>query len=97
MTTQTKLPTALFPDIPRGVPLAGEDGMIHPLWLFYFDQQTLALQTLFKREGYVIPTQTATSIAALTGIQSNNNIVYDSTNNKFKGNIAGTWKTFTLT
>jgi hypothetical protein len=97
MATQTKLPIAIFPDLPRMTPFMDERGMMHPLWQFYFDQLTLALQTQFKPEGYVIPPQTAANIANLTGVQSNNNIVYDSTNNHFKGNIAGIWKTFTLT
>ena len=97
MTTQPAPVPTLFPSIPRMTPVIAENGLMHPIWQLYFDQVNVAFQTLFKNEGYVIPPQTAAVIAALTGIQSYNNIVYDSTNNAFKGNIAGTWKTFTLT
>lgn len=97
MVANTKKPTALFPDLPRETPLTNQDGKMHELWQLFFDQLILALQTNLKPEGFVIPPETAANIALLTGSESNNNIIYDSTNNAFKGNIAGTWKTFTLT
>jgi len=88
---------ALIPDVPHGQKLVDKDGMITPIWSGFFDQLVLALQTNFKPEGFVIPQQIATNIALLTDDASIANIIYDSTNNEFKGNIAGTWKTFTLT
>ena len=97
MTTQVKKPTALFPDLPRGVPFVDKNGYLTPEAQLFFDQLILTLQTNFKPEGFVIPPETASNIALLTATASNNNIIYDSTNNQFKGNIAGTWKTFTLT
>jgi len=102
MTTQVKKPTALFPDLPRGVPFVDKNGYLTEQGQLFFDQLILTLQTNFKPEGFVIPPETASNIALLTGTVQNpqssyNNIVYDSTNNEFKGNIAGTWKTFTLT
>lgn len=85
---------SLVPDIPRGIPIVTESGDMHDLWKLYFDQLSAALTTLFKPEGYVIPPQSATNIANLTGNPSFNNIIYDSTNNVFKGNIQGIWYTF---
>jgi hypothetical protein len=77
--------------------MVGEDGMMTQEWRLFFSQLIQALQASFKLEGIVVPPQTAAEIAALTAITSHNNIVYDSTNNLFKGNVNGTWKTFTLT
>jgi hypothetical protein len=94
---QTQKQFSLFPDVPRGADFVGEDGKVSSPWLYFFDQLIYQLQQNFKPEGFVIPPQTADNITELTGAASNNNIVYDSTNNAFKGNIAGTWKTFTLT
>jgi len=104
MTTQTSKPIALFPDVPRQTPFIGENGMVHELWLQYFDQLTIRLQTILRPEGFAIPQQTAANIALLVANENSippynptGYIIYDSTNNAFKGNIAGTWKTFTLT
>lgn len=97
MTTQVQKAIPIFPDVPRNIPMMDKDGRINPIWAFFFDQLSFALQTFYKTEGIVIPQETATNIAQLTGTQSIGNIIYDSTNNEFKGNIAGTWKTFTLT
>lgn len=93
----SRKPTSIFPDLPRDNKIANPDGTLTDSWKTFFDQLVLALQTNFKSEGIVIPPLTATQIASLTGTASNNNIVYDSTNNVFKGNENGTWKTFTLT
>ena len=97
MTTQTQKPIALFPDLPRQAQFLDKEGRITPVWALFLDQLILALQTNLKPEGFVIPQETAANIALLTGLTSVANIIYDSTNNEFKGNIAGTWKTFTLT
>lgn len=94
---QTKKPTTVFPDLPRGAKFLDEEGNVSSPWVFFFDQLASALQINFKPEGIVVPPQTASNIALLIASASNNNIVYDSTNGAFKGNIAGTWKTFTLT
>lgn len=106
MIKQTLKPQAVFPDLPRGSPfivkMPNGDYDMHPYWKLFFDNLVMALQVNFKPEGIVVPSQTAADIALLVGTTSNpqssfNNIVYDSTNSQFKGNIAGTWKTFTLT
>ena len=97
MTIQTKLPTALWPDLPRDHPMIDKDGMMSDVWKLFFDQLILALQTNLKPEGFVIPQQTTSNINLLTATQSIANIIYDSTVPVFKGNVAGTWKTFTFT
>jgi hypothetical protein len=106
---QTPKQQSIFPDLPREQPLVGKDGLMNPYWALFFDNLVLALQNNFNPEGILVPQQTAANIALLaTGMApsppdgnnirtSNMNILYDSTNNEFKGNIAGTWKTFTLT
>ena len=97
MTITPKKPSAIFPDLPRDQPFVDKSGNMTPLWAAWFNNLNLALQTNFKNEGFVIPQQPASNIALLTAAASIANIIYDSTNNEFKGNIAGTWKTFTLT
>jgi hypothetical protein len=97
MTSQTNKPQALFPDLPRNRRIVKADGNIDENWYLYFDTLTTALQTYFKPEGIVIPQETPANIALLTAVASIANILYDSTNHTFKGNINGTWKTFTLT
>lgn len=96
MATQVKKPLTIFPDFPSNVKLVDENGYMSKDFQLFFDQLILALQTNFKPEGFVIPQEIASDIVLLTGTQSFANIVYDSTNNEFKGNINGTWMTFTL-
>ena len=93
---QTRKQIAIFPDLPRDTKLIDDKGNITPSWNLFFQNLVMALQTNLKPEGFVIPPKTDTEIAQLTGDESNNNIVYDSVNNEFKGNVNGVWKTFTL-
>ena len=100
--SQARKQIAIFPDVPREAPMTDKDGNMTDVWRLFFTQLILALQSNFKPEGIVVPSQTAANIAMLTGTipigsTSIANILYDSTNAQFKGNIAGTWKTFTLT
>lgn len=98
MTTQPPpKQQAIFPDWLRGVQFTDKDGRLTTEAQLFFENLTAALQVNFTPEGIVVPSQIATDIALLTAPQSVANILYDSTNNEFKGNIAGTWKTFTLT
>jgi hypothetical protein len=96
-----KKQNALFPDIPRDSKLVDENGEITPLWKKYFEDNTQALQSNYSPEGLAAPQQSASNIALLTGTQSTGRILYDSTNNLFKGNVivggVNVWKTFTLT
>ena len=95
MTTQVKQQSPIFSDLPRG-PLVNKDGTINPIWALFFSSISQALQINFKQEGLVIPKQPASNISLLTGDASIGNMVYDTDNNQFKGNIAGTWHVFTL-
>lgn len=98
MTFQSKKQQAFYPDLPRAEPFLNENGMVNPHWLFFFESLVTSLQTNFKPEGVAIPHLTTTDITVLDDANlSTGNIVYDKTTDDFKGNVAGTWKTFTLT
>ena len=108
MMTQTPKQQAIMPDLPREHPIVDKNGMINDYWALFFDNLTSVLQNNYSNEGVQIPSQTAANIADLAATTpsvpdganirlSNANILYDSTNNEFKGNINGVWKTFTLT
>lgn len=101
----TRKPIAIFPDCPRGDQFVDNDGRLTPEWFLFFQQLTLALQVNFKSEGIVVPPLTAANIANLGNVVGAiGNIIYDSTNNQFKGivlsslgpPIVTTTKTFTL-
>lgn len=93
----TNKPQTIFPSLPTYAPLVDYNGNMNHYWQQFFQQLMTLMQTYFKNEGFVIPQLSASDIALLTGDESIANIVYDYINNEFKGNIAGTWKTFTLT
>ncbi len=105
--TQSRKQQAVFPDLPRSKQMWDmKTGNINPEWDLFFQQLTMALQTNFKPEGFVMPPKTASEIASLGNIsESIGNIIYDSTNNQFKGivlvslgpPIVTMTKTFTLT
>jgi hypothetical protein len=98
MVSQTPKQQAIFPDLPRNQPVINQDGTMNPYWMLFFDLLVAALQTNYKPEGIAVPQKPSTDIAQLTdATKSTGNIIYDSTTDQFKGNIAGTWKTFTLT
>ena len=106
MTSPRNKQQAIFPDLPRADPLVDKEGNIMPSWRLYFQQLTMALQTNFKPEGIVVPPQDATNIALLGDTSASiGNIIYDSTNNEFKGivvvsmgpPIVTATKTFTIT
>ena len=95
-------PVSIIPDLPRSINVVDKSGQLAPDWKLFFEQLIQALQTNFKPEGTVIPQETASNIALLTASASLANIIYDSTNNVFKGNVLTapnvyTWLTFTLT
>src|SRR5271170_1129097 len=106
MATQTPKQQAIFPDLPRDHPVVNKDGMMSDYWSLFFDNLITTLQNNHSNEGIMVPSQSAANIADLTATEpsvpdganirlSNANILYDSTNNTFKGNINGVWKTFT--
>lgn len=105
---QTPKQQSIFPDLTRDRQLINPDGTATEYFQLFLTTLVSALQNNYSPEGILVPSQTAANIAKLiatipdppTGSNirvSNNNILYDSTNNEFKGNINGTWKTFTLT
>ena len=94
-------PRQLFPNLPRApwvIELNKEGkGVWHPLWELYFQQLSQVLQNTFSPDGFTMPPQPTSNIVLLTDNAYTGNILYDSTNNTFKGNEGGVWKTFTLT
>lgn len=106
MTSPRNKQQAIFPDLPRDDQIVDKNGNITSSWKLYFQQLTMALQTNYKPEGLVIPPKIASEIADLGNIsESIGNIIYDSTNQQFKGillvslgpPIVTITKTFTLT
>lgn len=102
---QRKKQQAIFPDTPRDKNMVDKDGNITQHWDLYFQQLSMALQTNFKPEGIVVPPKEAVDIAGLGNTSGSiGNIIYDSTNNEFKGIVVVTMgppivtvtKTFTL-
>lgn len=94
-------PVSIIPDLPRSAEVVDDQRKLTSEWRLFFEQLILALQTNLKPEGILLPQQSAANIALLTGIGSKANILYDATNNVFKGNVETapntyTWKTFTL-
>lgn len=92
---------SIIPDLPRSPQVVDREGNLQPEWKLFFSQLTQALQTNLKPEGILLPQQMASNITLLTGVASKGNILYDSTNDVFKGNVQTapntfTWKTFTL-
>lgn len=80
----------------EAVKFVDEKGMLTPaaeqMLKLLFQQLTLNVGT----EGFTVSSQPASNIALLTN-SANGTIIYDSTNNQFKGLVAGVFKTFTLT
>lgn len=104
--SQTRKQQAIFPDLPRDSQLVNNKGEITAVWSLFFQQLVLTLQTNLKPEGFVIPPQSDTNIAKLGNTSASiGNIIYDSTNNAFKGiilvslgpPIVTATKTFTIT
>lgn len=93
---QTTPTLARFPNLPSDPNFINkETGKVNTVWMGYFQQLTLALQTNYKNEGLVIPAQPTTNLTGiLTNQPSYKNIIYDSSLDLFKGNINGTWVTF---
>ena len=103
---QTRKPQAIFPDLPRSNQIVDKDGYLNSDWQLFFSQLVMALQTNFKPEGIVVPPLSAANIANLGNTTASvGNIIYDTTNNLFKGielvtlgpPVVTITKTFTLT
>ena len=87
-----------IPNFLNTPPINPETGDWTPEWSNLMQQLFTQLQSNLGPEGFVISQQSTANIAALTDAsKSTAAIIYDSTVPAFKGNVGGTWKTFTLT
>lgn len=86
----------LFPNIPT-TKMVQEDGNVHPAWMQWFQQITSVIQNNLSPQGFIMPQQPTTTITNLNTVASTGAIIYDETSEQFKGNVAGTFKVFTLT
>ena len=68
MTTQIKLPQAIFPDVPREIPAVDKNGNFMQLWSIAFGQLFQSLQTNFSNEGILFPALNATQVATIQAI-----------------------------
>src|ERR1700722_5729076 len=84
---QQPFPQAIIPALPRDPKIIDKtSGEINSEWYNFFQQLTLALQTTLNNEGLLIPPLAADDIALLgNNAQSVGTMMYDSTNNVFKG------------
>jgi hypothetical protein len=73
-----------------------ENGYWTKPWQSLWEQLFLNMQNDLSDEGFVMPSQNDTNILLLTQMR-NGTIIYDSTNDEFKGKVGGIVKTFTLT
>ena len=68
MTTQTKLPQSIFPDLPRESPAIDKNGDFTSLWELGLSALFQALQRNFKNEGIVFPNLDSTSISTIQNL-----------------------------
>jgi hypothetical protein len=59
---------SIFPDLPREVPVIGQDGDFAPLWSLGLSSLFQALQENFKNEGILFPRLSAANIANIEAI-----------------------------
>lgn len=67
-------------------------GYLTPEWQLILQQLFQALQGNLSNEGYKLPQQPTTIITTLNTAASTGNLLYDSTTDEAKVNIAGTFK-----
>ena len=68
MTTQTALPQAIFPDLPRESQAVDNNGNFTQHWSLGFSLLFQALQANFSNEGFKFPPLTATQIATIQAV-----------------------------
>lgn len=68
MSTQQPILQAIFPDLPREVPVINKDGDFSPLWSLGLSSLFQALQENFKNEGIIFPRLSAANIANIQAI-----------------------------
>lgn len=59
---------AIFPDLPREVPVIGENGDFAPLWSLGLSSLFQALQENYKNEGIIFPRLSAANIATIQAV-----------------------------
>ena len=78
----------------ENIKFVDENGMLTPEWRSILQSLFQILQDRFSDEGLVPPSQTATNIGLLNpNISSLGTMVYDTTDNVIKANIANVWQT----
>ena len=82
MTTQTKQPQSIFPDLPTDKPPVDKEGNFTLFWNLYFVSQAQALQKNFKNEGIVFPPLTSSEMASIQAL--------------YTSYIGGTYATLTM-
>lgn len=68
MTTQKKLPSSIFPDMPNGQPLVNSDGTLTDVWEQSLNDVYQGLQTNFSNEGILFPAMTQDQINQIQSI-----------------------------
>jgi hypothetical protein len=68
MTTQTSIPQAIFPDVPRDPHSVDKEGNFTQSWMLAFSSLFQGLQKNFSNEGLRLPLLTATQMATITAI-----------------------------
>jgi hypothetical protein len=68
MTTQTKLPQALFPDMPRENPAIDKNMGFNQTWTLAFSNLFQTLQSNFKNEGFLLPPLNSSQITTIEDI-----------------------------
>lgn len=89
----------IVPTIPETPQVLDENGRLNDIWYNFFLQFTQLLRQNFGTEGLIVPAQPTSNIVQLTDPSKtpSGTMLYDTTLNEFKGNVAGVFKTFTLT
>lgn len=68
MTTQTKKPSSIFPDYPRGQVAVESNRMFTSTWDFSLNSLYQALQTNFSNEGILFPALSSSDISTIQAI-----------------------------
>lgn len=68
MTSQTKQPQSIFPDLPRESPTINNSGDFSSQWSLAFSQLFQGLQANFKNEGIQFPQLTDSEITTIQGL-----------------------------
>jgi hypothetical protein len=76
----------------ENIQFVDRDGYLTPEWQLIMQQVFQLLQKNLSDEGYTLPQQPTGTIVALNTAASTGNLLYDSTTDEAKVNIAGTFR-----